>query len=108
MRSHNRAVSVLAATLAAMTLGAAPALAGENDDGDGDSGSLPAQTTPAPSSSSSGGGSVTAVPEGGVATGAGGMATQGTTGLLGALASGALVLMAGGGGALAVSRRRGS
>ena len=103
---HNRVMPVFAATLAALALGAAPALAGEDDDGD--SSDVTSQSTP--STSESGGDSVTVsgAPQGGVATGAGGMAAQGSGTLLAGLASGALVLLAGGGGALVAARRQGS
>jgi hypothetical protein len=95
-------MSVIAATAAALSLGAAPALAGEDDDGDDDESS---QTAPAPSSSSSGSGGGSSVPQGGVATGAGGMAEQGSDAVLLGLASGALVLMLTGGGLVATARR---
>jgi hypothetical protein len=104
---HNRLLSILATTAAVFAVGAAPALAGENDDGDDDE--APVQTAPeqVPSSSSSGStGSVSGAPQGGVATGAGGTAvTQGPEAVLFGLASGALVLMATGGGVLRASRR---
>ena len=46
---HNRALTVLAATLAALALGSAPALAGENDeDGDDDDGAPQVQNAPTP------------------------------------------------------------
>ena len=96
---QNRSVSILATTMAALAIGAAPALAGEDDDGDDDS----AQAAPTPSASSSAAGSN--VPQGGVATGAGGMAEQGPDAVLLGLASGALLLMATGGGLIAVARR---
>jgi hypothetical protein len=95
---HHRTMSVIAATTAALALGAAPALAGENDDGDEDEATQPAPST----SGSSAGGSV---PQGGVATGAGGMAEQGPDAVLLGLASGALVLMLTGGGLVATARR---
>jgi hypothetical protein len=94
---HHRTMSVIAATTAALALGAAPALAGENDDGDED------QVAPSPSTSGSGAGG--SVPQGGVATGAGGMAEQGPDAVLLGLASGALVLMLTGGGLVATARR---
>jgi hypothetical protein len=104
---QNRFLSVLAATAAVLAVSAAPALAGENDDGDDDE--APVQATPAPSSSGSSVGDTTGVvsgaPQGGVATGAGGMAPRGPDGVLLGLASGALVLMATGGGALTAARR---
>ena len=103
---HSRFMSILAATTAALALGAAPALAGEDDDGDEEES---AQSAPAPSSSSaSSSGAGSTVPQGGVATGAGGMAEQGPDGMLLGLASGALVLMATGGGLIASARREGS
>jgi len=103
--SHNRVMSVLATTVAVLALGSAPALAGENDDGDDDEAA--AQTAPAPATSAgqSTSGSVSGAPEGGVATGAGGMAPQGPGIVLLGLASGALVLMATGGGLITVARR---
>ena len=100
---HNRVLSVLAATSAALALGAAPALAGENDD-DGDDDDESTQIAPAQSSGSASSAGST-VPQGGVATGAGGMADQGPGGMLAGLASGALVLIATGGGLVAVARR---
>ena len=105
--SQNRAMSVLAATMAVLALGAAPALAGENDDGDDED--APAQTAPAPASgqgADTGSVSVSGAPQGGVATGAGGMAPQGADATLLGLASGALVLMATGGGLLRAAHRR--
>jgi len=103
--SRHRMISVFAATLAALALGAAPALAGEDDDGDDDSSDVPSQSTPSTTASGSGSASVSSAPTGGVATGAGGMASHGPEALLAALASGALVLVAGGGTALVVARR---
>jgi hypothetical protein len=102
---QNRMLSVLATAAAVLAVGAAPAPAGENDDGDDDE--APAQTAPAPAASpGSSGGSVSGAPQGGVATGAGGTATaQGPDALLLGLASGALVLMATGGGVLRAARR---
>jgi hypothetical protein len=104
---QNRLLSIFATTAAVLALGAAPALAGENDDGDDDE--APVQTAPAqvPSSSaSSSSGTVSGAPQGGVATGAGGTAsTQGPDAMLLGLASGALVLMATGGGVLRAVRR---
>jgi hypothetical protein len=105
--TQNRLLSILATTAAILAVGAAPALAGEDDDGDDDE--APVQTAPAqvPSSSSSGSsGVVSGAPQGGVATGAGGTApVQGPDAMLLGLASGALVLMATGGGALRAARR---
>jgi hypothetical protein len=103
---QNRMLSVLATAAAVLAVGAAPAPAGENDDGDDDD-EAPAQTAPAPAASpGSSGGSVSGAPQGGVATGAGGTATaQGPDALLLGLASGALVLMATGGGVLRAARR---
>jgi hypothetical protein len=100
---QNRVLSVLAATSAALALGATPALAGENDD-DGDDDDESTQVAPAQSSGSASSAGST-VPQGGVATGAGGMADQGPGGMLAGLASGALVLIATGGGLVAVARR---
>ena len=68
----------------------------------------PAQTAPAPApaSGSAGSGVVSGAPQGGVATGAGGTApAQGPDAVLLGLASGALVLMATGGGVLRAARR---
>ena len=102
---QNRFLSILAATAAALAVGASPAVAGEDDDGD-DEDDAPVQTAPAPSSSSAGSGVVSGAPQGGVATGAGGTApAQGPDALLLGLASGALVLMATGGGMLRAARR---
>ena len=101
---QHRVTSVMAATLAALAFGAAPALAGEDDDGDDDE--APAQSAPV---ASGGSGSSSSAPQGGVATGAGGTASVpgGPEGLLLGLGTGALVLMATGGGLVAVSRRTG-
>ena len=93
---QNRVLSVIAATSAALAIGAAPALAGEDDDDD--------ETTQV-QSSGSGSSAGSSVPQGGVATGAGGMADQGLGGMPLALASGALVLIATGGGLVAAGRR---
>jgi hypothetical protein len=100
---HSGSMTILAAALAALAVGAAPALAGEDDDGDDDdaSSTQPTQVTSGSSGSEAG----STVPQGGVATGAGGTAVQGPDTLL-ALASGALVLIASGGGMVAVARRR--
>jgi hypothetical protein len=98
---HSRSMSVFAATLAALALGAAPALAGEDDD-EGDSSTQPAPLVSGSSGSSAG----STVPQGGVATGAGGTAVQGPAATLLALGSGALVLVASGGGMVAIARRR--
>jgi hypothetical protein len=104
---RNRTMSVVAATLAALALGAAPALAGEDDDGDsdGDSSDVTSQSTPSTTESGGGSASVSGAPSGGVATGAGGMASYGPDTLLAGLASGALLLVAGGGTALVATRR---
>jgi hypothetical protein len=96
---HRRSISVLATTLAALAVGATPALAGEDDDDDGD-------TTAPLVSGGSGSDAGSTVPQGGVATGAGGTAAQGADATLLGLASGALVLIASGGGMVAVARRR--
>jgi hypothetical protein len=106
---QNRFLSTLAATAAILALGAAPALAGEDDDGD-DDGDTPAAVSPGTvtsgsSSSSSSGVTVSGAPSGGVATGAGGTAPQGPDSVLLALTSGALVLVATGGGVLTAVRR---
>jgi hypothetical protein len=102
--THTRATSVFAATLAALALGAAPALAGEDDDGDSED--VPAQI--APDTSSAGPAEVSGAPQGGVATGAGGMASHGPDALLAGLATGAIMLIAGGGGMLTAARRQAS
>jgi hypothetical protein len=100
---QNRVMSVLAATAATLAVGASPALAGENDD-DGDDDDEATQVAPTQSTGSDSGAG-TSVPQGGVATGAGGMAEQGADATLVGLASGALVLMATGGGLVAAARR---
>ena len=99
---HNRALSALVAALAGLALVAAPAFAGEDDDGDDDS-PAQVQNLPAPAA----GGAPEGAPRGGVATGLGGMADHedGTAALLG-LASGVLLLTATGG--AVVTRRRSS
>ena len=90
---HNRAFSVLAATLAALALASTPALAGENDDED-DSPSLE-QAAPAPAGA----------PQGGVATGLGGTASNAPDGLpIGLMTGGGLLLTSAG--ALVAIRRR--
>ena len=107
-RVYHRFVAGSAATLAALALGAAPAVAGE-DDGDDDA-QIQAPAAPAPvpvEPGDSGSGALSAVPQGGVATGAGGTAPRGTDAVLLGLASGALVLIATGGGVMAASRRTG-
>src|SRR5215218_4856628 len=95
---HNRALTVLAATLAALALGGAPAFAGENDDDD-DDGAPQVQNVPAPAAEAP-----ASAPQGGVATGLGGTAPDGDAGLVLVLAAGGL-LLTGAGGAL-VARRR--
>jgi hypothetical protein len=104
MHAQQRSMSVLAATLAALALGAAPALAGEDDD-DEDSGDTPAQVSP-PATSGGGSSGSGAVPQGGVATGLGGTADTGPDGVLVGLGAGSLLLLATGGGLVAVGRRR--
>ena len=96
---QNRVLSIIAATSAALALGAAPALAGEDDDDGDDDDSTQVQ------SSGSGSSAGSSVPQGGVATGAGGMADQGLGDMPLALASGAMVLIATGGGLVAAARR---
>jgi hypothetical protein len=101
---HNRALTVLAATLAALALAGAPAFAGENDDdGDDDDGAPQVQNVPAPAEAPATEAPASA-PRGGVATGLGGTAPDGNDALVLALASGGL-LLTGAGGAL-VARRR--
>ena len=113
---QNRTMSILAATAAALAIGASPALAGEDDDDEYDDDEVtqvaPASRLRARSGSEAGGGpqsglavAVAGVPQGGVAAGAGGMAEQGPGIALLGLASGALVLMASGGRLIAVARR---
>lgn len=94
----NRSLSLLAATLAALAIGAAPALAGENDDDDDDE-AVAVQTMPAPAEASA------AAPRGGVATGLGGTAPDGPgAALVGGLVYAGLVAAAGG--AVALRQRR--
>jgi hypothetical protein len=102
---QNRTMSVLAATAAALAIGATPALAGENDDDDEYDDDAVTQVAPVQSSGSEASSSQAGVPQGGVAAGAGGMAEQGPGVALLGLASGALVLMASGGRLIAVARR---
>jgi hypothetical protein len=99
---HNRALSALVATLAGLALVNAPAYAGENDDGDDDNAPAEVQNLPAPAA----GGAPAGAPRGGVATGLGGMADQDDTAALLGLASGVLLLTAGGG--VVATRRRSS
>jgi hypothetical protein len=104
---HNRALTALAATLAALTLAGAPAFAGENDDdGDDDDGAPQVQNVPAPAEAPAEavGEAPASAPRGGVATGLGGTAPDGNDALVLALVSGGL-LLTGAGGAL-VARRR--
>jgi hypothetical protein len=102
---QSRTMSILAAAAAALAIGASPALAGENDEDD-ESDEEVTQIAPVESSDSGSEVGVSqSVPQGGVATGAGGMAEQGVDATLLGLASGALVLMATGGGLIAVGRR---
>jgi hypothetical protein len=98
--ASKRILSMLTAILAALALAASPALAGEDDDeGDGD------ESAPITSSGSDSGSVVSGAPVGGVDTGAGGMAEQAPDAVLLGLASGALMLVATGGGLVAVSRQ---
>jgi len=101
---QNRVLATAAATAALLALGAAPALAGENDDGDDEDQAAPAPVVTG-SSGSDTGTTISGAPEGGVATGAGGTAPQGPDEMLLALASGALVLVATGGGMLKAAQR---
>ena len=98
---HSRALSALVAALAGLALASAPALAGEDDEGDDDSAGE-VQNLPAPAA---GGGAPEGAPRGGVDTGLGGTAGGGddTLALLG-LASGVVLLTAGGG--VVAARRR--
>ena len=98
---HSRALSVLAATLAGLALAAAPALAGEDDDGEDDS-AAEVQNLPAPAA----GGAPAGAPRGGVDTGFGGTAPADDTVLLLGLVSGGLLLTVGGG--VVAQRRRAS
>jgi LPXTG-motif cell wall-anchored protein len=92
---RDRALSVLAATLAALALAAVPAFAGEDDDGDDDSSSSSqVQNLPAAPAEA---------PRGGVATGLGGTA-PGESDSGGILLGGGLLLT--GAGALVAIRRR--
>ncbi|HEX5617306.1 MAG TPA: hypothetical protein VFX51_02750 [Solirubrobacteraceae bacterium] len=96
---QNRFLPILATAAAILAVGAAPAMAGEDDDGDDDE--APAQTAPAQVPSG-----VSGAPQGGVATGAGGTAAaSGPDTVLLGLASGALVLMVTGGGMLRAASR---
>ena len=100
--TRNRSAAVLAATLAALAIGASPALAGENDD-EGDDDEDAAVVQPQAGSDSSAG--LSAAPQGGVATGAGGTAApDAPDAVLLGLASGAFLLVAGRG--LTVAARR--
>ncbi len=101
---RNRIMSVIAATAAALAVGATPALAGGDGDDDSDDDEV-TQVAPVQSSGAEAGSSQAGVPQGGVAAGAGGMAEQGPAVALLGLASGALVLMATGGRLIAVARR---
>jgi hypothetical protein len=105
-RKQNRTMAVLAATAAALAIGASPALAGGDDDDDFDDGEV-TQVAPVQSSGSGSeaGPSQAGAPQGGIAAGAGGMAEQGPGIALLGLASGALVLLASGGRLIAVARR---
>jgi len=104
-RSIQRTLTGSAAVLAALSMSAGVAYAGEDEDDDGGE----AVTAPAPSTESSSGGgdtgSVAGAPQGGVATGAGGTAPTGPDVLLLGLASGAVVLLASGGRLVAGVRR---
>jgi len=100
--AHQRVLSVLAASLAALALGAAPALAGEDDDEDGDDSPAQVQQVPAESGSSAG---PAVTPQGGVATGFGGTAAQSGPDALTLGVGGGTLLLALAGGGVAVSRR---
>jgi len=102
---QHRTMAVLAATAAALAIGASPALAGEDDDDFDDDEVTQVAPVQSSGSGSEAGASQAGVPQGGVATGAGGMAEQGPGIALLGLASGALVLMASGGRLIAVARR---
>jgi hypothetical protein len=92
---HNRAFSFLAATLAALTLAATPAFAGENDGEDDDDSSSQVQNLPAPAGA----------PQGGVATGLGGTAPDAPDGLPIGLVTGGGLLLTGAGALVAIRRR---
>jgi hypothetical protein len=92
---HNRTLSVLAGTLAALALAASPALAGEDDDEDDDVTSSQVQNLPAPASA----------PQGGVATGLGGTAPQAPDEWPVALFTATGLLLTGAGAVVAVRRR---
>ena len=77
-RKQNRTMAVLAATAAALAIGASPALAGGDDDDDFDDGEATQVAPVQPSGSGSEAGpSQAGAPQGGIAAGAGGMAEQG-------------------------------
>jgi len=69
---HRPALPLLAAALTALALGAVPALAGEDDDGDDDSPDVVQQVGPSPATSPV----AAATPQGGVATGLGSTAVS--------------------------------
>jgi hypothetical protein len=102
--ASKRILPIVTASLAAVALAASPALAGENDDEGDDDESAPITNSGSSSTSGSSSG-VSGAPVGGVDTGAGGMAEQGPDAVLLGLASGALVLVATGGGLVAAARR---
>ena len=93
---HNRAFSVLAATLAALALAGTPAFAGEDDDETGDDEtSSQVQNMPVPAGA----------PRGGVATGMGGTAPGQSDGLALGLATAGGLLLTGAGALVAIRRR---
>ena len=124
-RTHHRVLLATTAGIAALALGAAPALAGSDgcsgDDCEAENAPPPAIVAPIPVGQPSFDRPVgtrhthrpravrvaqrTTVPRGAVAAGAGGTVPDGAPGLL---VAGALVLVAAGGGLVAAGRRAGS
>ena len=104
-RTYRRLLAGSAATLAALSLAAAPSMAGEDDDGEDDAAVQTPATPAVPVQGDSDSGVPSGAPQGGVATGAGGAAPDGPDAVLLGLATGGLVLLATGGGALAAVRR---
>jgi hypothetical protein len=118
-RPQHRLMTILAATSAALAIGAAPALAGSDgcSGGDCQDESSPAQVVPAlPAPVALGDDDVApvqslqpvarrTVPRGAVAAGAGGMAPKDQSGLPIGVGGAGLVLLAAGGGIVASGRR---
>jgi hypothetical protein len=113
---HSRALSLLSATLAALALAAAPALASEEGQGGDEAPALIRPATPTQARTAGlqtpvaarRAGARSTVPRGGVAAGAGGMAPGDSNGVLLGFAGGALVLVTAGGGLIIVGRRTGA